>query len=184
MTGVLWAAATAALLISLASLALSALVTSRYRELHAAIVARSAAPAYAGGPGPTLPAVGTPVPQFSAVTTDGTEVGTDAVSQQGSVAVFLDTMCSTCKNQLPEISGFLAERAAAGPPPLAVVNGQPEQLREYLDAFPEGVLAVGESSGELARAFGVQAFPTVLVFNDGKVSASGFRPAELTAAAR
>jgi hypothetical protein len=124
------------------------------------------------------------VPEFSTMTTDGARVGTDAVSQQGSVAVFLDTMCSTCKDFLPEISGFLAERAAAGPPPLAVVSGKDENIREYLDAFPDGVLAVGETSGDLARAFGVNAFPTVLVFDEGKVSASGPRPAELTAVAR
>lgn len=183
MTGVLWAAVTAALSMSLASLALSALVTSRYRELHALIAARSGNRTFAGSSGPAFPAVGTPVPEFSATTTDGARVGTDAVSRQGSVAVFLDTMCSTCKTFLPEISGFLAERAAAGPPPLAVISGESGKLHEYLDAFPDGVLVVGEASGDLARTFGIEAYPTVLVFDDGKVSASGPRPAELTAAA-
>jgi hypothetical protein len=169
---------------SLASLALSALVTGRYRQLHARITDQQSVTSRLAPSGPTFPAVGTPAPEFSATTTDGAVVGTDAVSRQGSVAVFLDTMCSTCKVFLPEISGFLAARAAAGPPPLAVVSGEPGKLQEYLDAFPDGVLVVGEASGELARIFGIEAFPTVLLFDDGKVSGSGPRPAELTVAAR
>jgi len=184
MTGALWAAVTAALLISLASLALSALVTSRYRQLHARVTAGPRIPGYAGAAGPVFPAVGTPAPEFSTYAADGAPVGTDAVNQPGSIAVFMDTNCKACKDLLPEISGFLANRAAAGPSPLAVISGEREQIGDYIAALPDSILVVGETAGDLARAFGVQAFPTVLLFDDGKVSASGARPAELMAAAR
>jgi hypothetical protein len=185
MYELLWAAVLAALLCSLAALALSALVTGRYRQLHARITAGgSGTPGFAPPSGPTFPAVGTPAPEFATFTADGTRVGTDAVSQPGSVVVFLDTQCSTCKDFLPEISGFLADRIATGPPPLAVISGERGDIGAYVAALPDGVLTIGQPSGELARAFDVRAYPTVLVFDDGKVSASGPRPAELTAAAR
>jgi hypothetical protein len=184
MTGVLWAAVVVALLISFASLALSALVASRYRQLHARVTAGSGIPGSALAFGPVFPAVGTPVPEFSTYAADGAPVGSDVVNQPGSVAVFVDTECKACKDMLPEIGDFLAERASAGQPPLAVISGDGEAAGEYVAALPEAVLVVGQPAGELARAFGVQTFPTVLVFDDGKVSASGPRPAALTAAAR
>jgi hypothetical protein len=185
MNELLWAAVVAALLLSLAALAVSALVTSRYRQLHARTTAAGSGTAgFAPPSGPSFPAVGTPAPEFAAFTSNGTRVGTDAVSQPGSVVVFLDTQCSTCKDLLPEISGFLANRLAAGPPPLAVISGDRGDIGEYVAALPDGVLTIGQPSGELAHVFDIRTYPTVLVFDDGKVSASGPRPAELTAAAR
>jgi thiol-disulfide isomerase/thioredoxin len=169
---------------SLGALALSALVTSRYRQVHARISSGSIGTSRFAPSGPVFPAVGTPVPEFSAITTAGARIGTDAVSQQGSAAVFLHTQCQVCKDLLPEISGFLAELAAAGPSPLAVISGEREQIRDYLAALPAAALTVSDPDGELADSFDIHTFPTVLVFDDGKVSASGSKPAELLAAAR
>jgi hypothetical protein len=181
MTSTLWAVAVVALVLSATALGLSALLTTRYRQLVERVAAGSGA---AHPMGPRFPALGSPAPEFAAFAADGSRVDTNSISQPGAVAVFLDTKCATCKDYLPEISGFLAQRAADGPAPLAVISGDREEFAWYVAALPDSVRVVGQPSGDLARAFGVQAFPTVLLYDDGKVSAAGPRPSELVATAR
>jgi thiol-disulfide isomerase/thioredoxin len=131
--------------------------------------------------------VGSALPEFTAVTTDGLEVDSGWLLS-GTVVAFLSPDCRPCQEQLP-----LFVRYAAGWPGgprrvLAVVVGRAEQAGQIERVVGElaGVAHVVVASADtpVVDAFRATAFPTFLVIDDGLVAASGHRVAALPAPAR
>lgn len=172
MNGVLWAGVTAALLISLAALGLTLVLSARYRQLHVRVMAMTGMGEVA------YPDLGSGVPRFETSTVDGSPVDSASLDHGSAVVVVLDTNCATCKEILPEIAAFLAGRSDPVAP-LALIGGDREAMAPYLAGLPSSVRVVGPASIELVSSFGVSAFPTILVYDAGRLVAVGSRPDEI-----
>jgi peroxiredoxin len=151
--------------LTLVNLLLVLLVARRVRQL-------GDSPA---GPG-RLPwlAPGTRVPDFEALTVDGSRVSLDGLRGQRSLIGLFSTSCEPCREQAP----VFARRVAGGTGPeqaFAVVVGPVEEAGEFL-ALLDGKLPVARETGHgpVVTAFSARAFPAIYLLDpDGRVIASG-----------
>ena len=128
--------------------------------------------------GPVVPA-GTPVGPFSVVATDGAEV-TDASLAGETVVGFFSPQCGPCEEALPAFEEY-ARRAPDGrrqvvavvvPPPSEGTDG-PEAGALAARLAPVARVVVQEGKGPMLTAFGVDAYPSLIIVDDGAVAASG-----------
>jgi thiol-disulfide isomerase/thioredoxin len=122
-----------------------------------------------GRPLPTSgPPIGTPLPEFSATTIDGTALsGTTLVQGQPTVLAFLATGCPACLPSVPHLLTYLDEAGLDATRVVVVVNGDDQdERREIVRAVGGAATVVLEpADGPTARAFSVTHFPT-FVFAD------------------
>jgi hypothetical protein len=129
-------------------------VVKRLRE-HTALLASFTAP-------PPVVEVGKEVDAFEATTADGELVTRDAVATDVLVGFFSPT-CGPCKEKLPKFVSHTRGMPGGEQRPLAVVIGEAEQAREFVQALsPVARVVVERGDGVLSQAFGVRAYPTVL----------------------
>jgi hypothetical protein len=173
MDGLVWGAVSTALLVSLAALGLGLVLAARYRQLHERVMSAD------NDAGTPFPEPGTPAPAVDAMARDGRGVSSADLVNGRAVVVAFDTNCSACTEFLPEISAFLAERAERAAA-LALISGTETALGPYLSELPATVRVVAPAAAELVASFGVRAFPTILLYEDGVLIASGSRPGDVT----
>jgi hypothetical protein len=168
MNGLMWAVVVTALVVSLAALGLGLVLAARYRQLHERV---ASAAAFAGAP---FPSPGAVAPLFDTVARDGSRATHAQLSQGRAVVAAFDTNCSACQELLPEIGAFLADTSA-----LVLISGAEAALAPYLSGLPTSARVVGPATPELIAAFGIRAFPTILLYQDGVLIAAGSRPADV-----
>ncbi|GAA2808843.1 hypothetical protein RMN57_06535 [Kitasatospora sp. CM 4170] len=131
-----------------------------------------------------LPAVGTAVGEFTAVTTSGEEVSAADVAAGDAFAGFVMVGCTPCGTLIESLAGGAATGAAD---PLFFVVGDPEspETRRMTAALgPVGRVAVVAERSAATAAFGqVSAFPTLLRIKDGVIAAAGHELGDVVPAA-
>ncbi|MFD0275217.1 hypothetical protein ACFVHB_15120 [Kitasatospora sp. NPDC127111] len=121
-----------------------------------------------------LPAVGTAVGGFSAVTTTGAEVTEADVADGDAFAGFVMVGCTPCGKLIESLAGGAATGADD---PLFFVVGDPESpetRRMAATLAPVGRVSVVAEKSPATAAFGrISAFPTLLRLKDGVIAAAG-----------
>ncbi|MEH0930356.1 TlpA family protein disulfide reductase [Micromonospora sp. CPCC 205558] len=129
-------------------------VVKRLRE-HTALLAKVAPP-------PPAIEVGQKIDEFSATTVAGEAVTADRLDS-GTLVAFFSPTCAPCKEKLPKFVSHARALPAGQRTPLAVVIGQAEQADDFLaELTPVARVVVEPDNGPVSRAFGVQAYPTLL----------------------
>jgi len=154
----------AAVVLGIATAANLVLTFAVIRRLRALEEGGTAAPA-------SLPAVGTAVAEFSAVTIAGEEVTAADVAVGDAFAGFVMVGCTPCGRLIES----LADGAVTGADdPLFFVVGDPEdpETRRMTAALdPVGRVAVVDEKSSATAAFGqISAFPTLLRLKDGVIA--------------
>jgi hypothetical protein len=169
MTGLALVAIALLGVLTLLNLILTYGVIRRLREHEERLGKDSATPAL-----PEQPAIGTPLPAFTAMTTAGQQI-TDRDFAAGTVYVgIFSTQCRPCHEQLPR---FL-ERVSTLDPyrVLLVINDDGDDPVTLADlvarAATVGRVVMAPTPAPLATALGVERFPTMLMLDDGVVVAN------------
>jgi hypothetical protein len=143
-------------------------------------------PALLGGAGRsaenrTLP-VGATVTGFSTSTVDGDRITGTSFTAPTLVA-FFSTDCGACTDEIPRLVAWLDRHGYPRTQALAVVTGDPDLARPFLDALRDRVTLVVEPvHGPLSTAFRTSAFPACyLVDGAGRVIAAASTLDELAA---
>lgn len=164
MTGILFAL-----------IALLAILIGVNLLLTFALIRRVAEFASSRGPIATVPSIGTAVGAFAAVTVVGDSFGLDDLRSADLTVLFMMTGCEPCHALLTDLS---TRQVTDIGPVFAFIghHGDPgdEAVIAYRSALPAGVrCAVTSPTGDVARAFGVQSFPTVLRLEHGVITVAG-----------
>jgi peroxiredoxin len=103
-----------------------------------------------------------PAPELVATDLAGAEVSLEQYRGQPLVLLFFATWCGVCRAAQ---SNF--DSVAADMPVLAVASqsGSSEQVASYVRAQGIAPRVVNDASGELAKRYGVRAFPTTFVLD-------------------
>ncbi|GAA2884654.1 hypothetical protein GCM10010517_48030 [Streptosporangium fragile] len=127
-----------------------------------------------GGGGGRLPAVGSAVGHFDALTVDGEAVSRHAL-EPGTVVGFFSPGCEPCRKSLPEFTEYARALPGGRNRVLAVVTGT-DDSGDMTGALARVARVVAEGhGGPVTTAFGVGAFPTFCLLDDGHtVAAAGF----------
>ncbi|HYN92772.1 MAG TPA: hypothetical protein VES42_02855 [Pilimelia sp.] len=173
MIPALWSAVVLTLVVAVAALALSLLLSRRYRELHRAVQAVQARPGDAAV-GMGMPAAGSPVGDFHATTTDGDRVGTADLGGADVVVAALMVGCEPCTAAVPDLVAGLGGADPAAARPLVLVVGDGEEATAYVARLaPVARVVVEDHGGTVARALGVSTFPAVLRVEGGVIRRVG-----------
>jgi|HubBroStandDraft_1064217.scaffolds.fasta_scaffold42149_2 thiol-disulfide isomerase/thioredoxin len=125
-------------------------------------------------PAALLP-VGSPAPEFTAITTNGDSRSLADLAGSRSVVGFFSPNCPPCRIQVPEFIDFAAALPGGGRQSLAVVVGEGEAatgLAAELDGAAAVVITPRMSP--LTAAFSVRGFPAFyLVGPGGRIEAQG-----------
>ncbi|WP_067141540.1 TlpA family protein disulfide reductase [Microtetraspora malaysiensis] len=145
-------------IVSLLSLLLCLAVIRRLREHTKLIdalyevVGNGLPSAHAG------PSLGDVVGEFDATTVDGDRVARDLLPD-GTVVAFLSPECRGCREQLPELAAWAAGQDRARV--LAVVDGHAADPAHLVTTLaPVARVVIADASNPVARAFGVESYPT------------------------
>ncbi|GAA3441501.1 TlpA family protein disulfide reductase [Planomonospora venezuelensis] len=160
-------------LLCLLNLVLVLGVVKRLRQ-HSELLAGSGHQAPA-----TMPEPGGAIGDFLAHTTGGAAVDRARLAG-GTIVGFFSPGCAPCERKLP---GFIRFAAADARPVLAVVVASAEEAGPTAEALSATATVVVEGlDGPVARAFGVDAFPTFcLVGDDHTIAAIGLDYRDLPA---
>ena len=126
-----------------------------------------------GRPGPWEPVEGRPVPIFSLVTPDGTEVSSEALAGRAVAINFWATWCGPCRHEIP----LLVERQAELPEELLILAVNLREAEAQIAEFAEDVAMelpiVLDPDGDVSDLFGVRGLPTtVFVDPQGNLTAT------------
>jgi peroxiredoxin len=96
--------------------------------------------------------VGAPAPPANLVTLDGQRISTVDLSGQVVILTFWATWCPPCRDELPLLSSYAAEHAAAGLRVLGFSLDTPDKLNDVRQVaqslrFPVGLLAQSSAPG-------------------------------------
>lgn len=148
------------------------------------LVLRSVRPHEAGtrlDPRTTLPdhivaLVGREVPDLSELSLDDRISAVNAASGEPTLIGFFSTGCEPCHARAPEFSRLARDTANS----LAVVTGRGADRTELVDLLQVSSKAPAAPDAEkIARAFGIDAYPTFIRVQDGRVAAAGLSVAQL-----
>ena len=120
-------------------------------------------PAGPPGRGSSRTAVG----GFTATTVDGDAVSPELLVDYTTV-VFLAPECATCRDQVPELVRWAANRERSRV--LVVIDGNVSDTTDLVAQLGRVARVIVERSGTpVADAFGVTAYPASCLVNDGEV---------------
>lgn len=125
-----------------------------------------------GAAGSTVIAAGRAAADFAAVTTRGATLSRDRLSGPTLVG-FFSTTCGPCRTVAPQFARYVTDSPY---PAIAVVVGTPGEVADELIAAldPVAAVVVEEVDGVVGTAFGVTAFPAMVVVEaGGRVQVSG-----------
>lgn len=116
---------------------------------------------------PLIPARGTRVPDFSAVTTAGAPVSLTSLAGQPSVVAIFAADCPSCRTHVGEFADFVRVFPGGGEHALAVVTGDPIEGADLVQSL-QGVapVVVEPADGPIAAAFSLQSFPTFYLLDE------------------
>jgi thiol-disulfide isomerase/thioredoxin len=133
-------------------------------------------------PGGTAPEVVGREVELAGATVDG--IALDWSSYQGKIVLiqFWATWCPACLKEMPQVAAFYEEHREKGVDVVGVnMDKDLDALAAYLEKHDTPwTHLVGEHCQEIAREYGVRAFPTLmLVDREGKIAAVGHRVGDL-----
>lgn len=125
------------------------------------------------GAGADLPEAGDAAPDFTLVDLDGNSVTMSELRGRPVILNFWATWCGPCRVEMPELEDTQAAYQDQGLVVLAVNQAESaEQVRSYLDELGLDLMAVLDSDGEVAEAYGAYFLPsTMFVDADGVITA-------------
>jgi peroxiredoxin len=132
--------------------------------------------------GTDLPAPGTAVPPFEAVTTAGDRLSTVDLDLTEEVLVaFVSSDCESCRWDLPRLVTVLGALARSGPRPIVLLSGE-ESSRADIRGELEDVARViaDDPDRSLTKSFGVRGFPSLLRVREGTIVQSGHTLSEIS----
>ena len=123
--------------------------------------------------GQTVLRVRQEAPAFTLPDTQGQPVELRAVASRNKVVLvnFWATWCGPCRIELPQFAKLYKEKRGRGLEILAVNEDREDgKLTEYLKEKPLSFPVLVDKDGEVAKQYGVEAFPTsVLIDGNGRV---------------
>jgi thiol-disulfide isomerase/thioredoxin len=106
------------------------------------------------------------LPDIKALSIDGKEVKFETKGEP-LVVHFWATWCPTCKLEAPNIDSIKNDINVIT---VAVNSGTNEELKKFMKEHEYNYTVINDSNGELAKKFGVEAYPTTFIYNkDGKL---------------
>ncbi|MEV6302605.1 TlpA disulfide reductase family protein [Actinoplanes sp. NPDC051861] len=130
-------------------------------------------------PQPQLPTADSVIGDFEIETLDGRTISQRDLHVDQQLIGFFSVGCAPCSEDLPNFLALEDKVVGDLPKPIAVINGEPDEAREYAKAFPDAFAVViepdSEAAGTLSAAVGVKAFPTYLLAEHGRVGMSAVR---------
>lgn len=109
-----------------------------------------------------------PAPVVSGTLVDGREFALDALKGQPALVHFWATWCGVCRAEQGNVDAVV--RSGAPAVTIASSSGDAEQVRAYLRDNGLDWPVLIDEDGDVARAFGVNAFPTSFVVDaDGDI---------------
>lgn len=116
---------------------------------------------------PPLPAAtvdAAPAPSFSLPRAGGGSLGSDELRGHVLVINFWATWCGPCREELPALDRLERALAGEGLRVLAVsVDASPQAAARFAEARGLGLTVLGDPGEEVARRYGVGAYPTTVV---------------------
>jgi hypothetical protein len=154
--------------LGLFNLLLTITVIRRLRQHPAVLGGASGRPS-----GDRLLRIGATVTGFSSATVDGDRI-TGTSFDAPTLVAFFSTDCGACTDEIPRLVAWLDRHRFPRTQALAVVTGDPDLARPFVDALRERVALVVEPvNGALSTAFGTSAFPACyLIDSAGTVLAA------------
>ncbi|MEU9606423.1 TlpA disulfide reductase family protein [Streptomyces sp. NPDC048057] len=119
------------------------------------------------------PPTGEPLPAFTAVAVDGTQVTSDGLAGREAALTFLSTDCAVCVTAAGDLPEFARRTGMDAAQIVVVIAGSDDAVAVEMTAPLAGVATVvrEESAGPLSTRYEVQGTPTtVLVDPDGTVT--------------
>jgi hypothetical protein len=140
-----------------------------------ALIRRVSAMSSGGSARSTLPKVGSAVAPFAVGAEAGDRLELADLQSASLTVIFMMTGCGPCQALLADLS---TRPLADGEPVFAFIahhgEASDEVVGTYRSQLPPGVrTAVTSPTGDVAAAFGVQAFPVTLRVERGTIAASG-----------
>lgn len=122
-----------------------------------------------------LPEHNLQITEFTARRSDGGSFGNADLAADGQLIGFFASNCSSCKHELPHFLAAVERIPHGGPRPVAALSGVDEEVAEMAQLFPARVSVVFEPDLAFSRSAGVEAYPTFLVADHGRVKTSAVR---------
>jgi thiol-disulfide isomerase/thioredoxin len=128
---------------------------------------------------PTL-AIGAVPADFAATSDEGRVFDRTALAGDRSLVGFFSVTCEPCKENAPRFAEY-ANAFGPGRVLAVIQDDDGAQAREFRQRYLPGVdTAVEGTNGPLARAFSVEAFPTMYILDaEGRVETSAFSTTRL-----
>lgn len=121
--------------------------------------------------------VGREVPDLEGAGLSGRLGGSSHSDDQASLIGFFSTGCEPCHARAPEFA-VLAKRTANS---LAVVTGRGADRAELVSLLERSsTVPAASDADKIARAFKIDAFPTFIRVEGGKITAAGLNTAQLS----
>jgi hypothetical protein len=114
------------------------------------------------------PPVGTAIPEFDADTLDGDRITHDLMGTGRQVFAFYSTTCSACVLSVPHLVDYIRHHDLPPECVVVFVNGAAEHAGPFTGPLTGLASIVVESvQGSVTSAFSVNAYPTIVISEDG-----------------
>jgi thiol-disulfide isomerase/thioredoxin len=106
-------------------------------------------------------------PELIAQSVLGGEIDLIKMSKEKPVLVyFWATWCGVCNTVSPSVDFISGSYQVVT---IALTSGEPQRIKQYLNAKAYEFNVVNDPKGEISREWGVSVTPTIFVINDGKI---------------
>lgn len=117
---------------------------------------------------PKAPELG-PAPDFTLNTPDGQPVSLASISSGTIVLNFWFTTCPPCRAEIPELSAWSREHPDIPLYGVATDVIPPGRLKKEAERLGVTYPVLHDDRAEVATSYGIGAFPTTLVLQDGQI---------------
>jgi hypothetical protein len=127
----------------------------------------------------TLPAPGTPLPEFDAVSADGEHVSRESFAGAGRILAIMSTGCGSCHEQ---ITAFKELGVSLEPQPVVAIIGASEERASMAAQLDGHAVIIDDSHTEaIVAALEIREFPAVLLVRDGVIQQAGHELSKIAA---
>jgi peroxiredoxin len=121
--------------------------------------------------GETALPVGTPMPEFSVSSLDGTTVTSADLAGAPSVVAFFRTTCPDCSREMPNVEAAFKQVSGVRFVAISKEDNATVAVPEYWEATGMTMPYYFDPSGEVSTAFDIHFVPTLYLFDSkGKVA--------------
>ncbi len=129
----------------------------------------------------SLPHPGTPIPDFSSVSSEGTSITHEDLTGEDRLIAMLTIDCASCHDQVPALR-MIDDPAVRRP--IVLVIGEADRRSAMVSALGDSAVVIEEDDqGPIATAFDVSEFPAVMLIRNGIIHSAGHGVAGVLASA-